>query len=144
MNTFQPTRASPPLRSHRKSKTSSVPPSIADTRSIISNSTVVVPELRNLAQDDLDFIESVIQHAGPMATTFPVVFKAYNNVLKERGMDTGEIRYYGKLLKIGTMKGKNWGEKWEAVKTQQIQVRAKSDESVSCYQREAGRHILRR
>ncbi|XP_006458182.1 hypothetical protein AGABI2DRAFT_115192 [Agaricus bisporus var. bisporus H97] len=121
MNTFQPTRASPPLRSNRKSKTSSVPPSIADTRSIISNSTVVVPELRNLAQDDLDFIESVIQHAGPMATTFPVVFKAYNNVLKERGMDTGEIRYYGKLLKIGTMKGKNWGEKWEAVKTQQIQ-----------------------
>lgn len=82
-----------------------------------------MPELRNLARNDLEFIEAVIQRAGPMATTFPVVFKAYNGVLKERGMDSGEVRYYGKLLKLGTMKGKNWGEKWEAVKSQQIQVR---------------------
>jgi len=122
MTFFQPTRASPTPRAIRKSKIPSAPPSI-DTRSIISNSTVVVPELRNLARNDLEFIEAVIQRAGPMATTFPVVFKAYNGVLKERGMDSGEVRYYGKLLKLGTMKGKNWGEKWEAVKSQQIQVR---------------------
>jgi len=100
------------------------PPSI--DFSVISSSTVVVPELLNLAADDIEFIEAVIKRAGPFATTFPLVFKAYNDVLKERGMDTGEVKYYGKLLKLGTMKGKNWGEKWEAVQRYHPQVVLKS------------------
>lgn len=111
---FQPTRASPPLRLAKPTHVPSAPPSI--DLSVISSSTVVVPELLNLAPDDIDFIEAVIHRAGPLATTFPLVFKAYNDVLKEWGMDAGEVRFYGKLLKLGTMKGKNWGEKWEAVK----------------------------
>lgn len=122
MTLFQPTRASPPLRSIRTTKVPSAPPSI-DTLSIISNSTVVVPELKNLTHDDIDFIEAVVRRAGPLATTFPIVFKAYSDVVKERGMDSGEVRYYGKLLKLGTMKGKNWGDKWDAVKRHHSQVR---------------------
>jgi len=100
------------------------PPSI--DFSAISSSTVVVPELLNLSADDIEFIEAVIIRAGPFATTFPLVFKAYNDVLKERGMDAGEVKYYGKLLKLGTMKGKNWSEKWEAVQRYHPQVALKS------------------
>ncbi len=117
---FQPTRTSPPLRSTRPAKVPAPPPSI--DLSVISTSTVVVPELKNLTPDDVDFIGAVVRRAGPLATTFPIVFKAYNDVLKERGIDSGEVRYYGKLLKLGTMKGKNWGEKWEAVKRQLNEV----------------------
>ncbi|KAF9453199.1 hypothetical protein P691DRAFT_801539 [Macrolepiota fuliginosa MF-IS2] len=123
---FQPTRASPPLRSNRATKAPPAPPSI--DLSVISSSTVVVPELRNLADDEIEFIEAVVRRAGPSATTFPIVFKAYNDILKERGMDSGEVRYYGKLLKLGTMKGKNWGEKWQAVKRQHNEPPHHSDD----------------
>lgn len=119
---FHPARASPPLRLTKANKAPPAPPSI--DLSVISSSTVVVPELRNLSHDDINFIDAVVRRAGPLATTFPIVFKAYNDILKERGMDSGEVRYYGKLLKLGTMKGKNWGEKWEAVKREHNQVRA--------------------
>ena len=118
---FQPTRASPPLRLTKQGRVPPAPPSI--DISVISSSTVVVPELKNLTSDDVDFIDAVVRRAGPLATTFPIVFKAYNDVLKERGIDSGEVRYYGKLLKLGTMKGKNWGEKWDAVKRQHSEVR---------------------
>src|SRR6202011_735847 len=38
----------------------------------------------------------------------------------ERGMDPqNEVIYYGKLLKLGTLKGKSWGDKWRMVKLQQ-------------------------
>jgi protein SFI1 len=48
------------------------------------------------------------------------VFKAYNDILNERGMDPqNEVVYYGKLLKLGTLKGKSWGDKWNMVKLQQ-------------------------
>lgn len=33
-----------------------------------------------------------------------------------------EVVYYGKLLKLGTLRGKNWGEKWEMVKGQQLRA----------------------
>jgi protein SFI1 len=50
------------------------------------------------------------------------VFKAYSEVLKEHGLDPQEVVYYGKLLKLGTLRGKNWGEKWVSVKSQMSQV----------------------
>ncbi|KAJ3573974.1 hypothetical protein NP233_g2079 [Leucocoprinus birnbaumii] len=107
----------------RLAKTPHIPPAPPSIDlSVISSSTVVVPELLNLTHEDLEFIEAIINRAGPLATTFPLVFKAYNDVLKERGMDGDEVKYYGKLLKLGTMKGKNWGEKWEAVKKYHPQI----------------------
>jgi protein SFI1 len=77
-----------------------------------------VPELQNLTAQDIDIVDAVIERAGSSATTFFSVFKAYSEVLKERGLDPQEVVYYGKLLKLGTLKGKNWGEKWEVVKEQ--------------------------
>ncbi|KAJ7156026.1 hypothetical protein C8R43DRAFT_1087387 [Mycena crocata] len=78
-----------------------------------------IRELIGLAKEDVDLLDTIIARAGPSATTFPAVFTAYNAVLRERGLDPSEVVFYGKLLKLGTLKGSNWGEKWRMVKLQQ-------------------------
>jgi len=90
----------------------------SNTSSALETSGLAAPELQNLTVQDIDIIDAVIERAGPSATTFFAVFKAYSDVLKERGLDPQEVIYYGKLLKLGTLRGKNWGEKWQAVKVQ--------------------------
>ncbi|KAI0637076.1 hypothetical protein C8Q77DRAFT_1215897 [Trametes polyzona] len=81
---------------------------------------VAVPELTGLGPEEIDFIDEVISRAPATASTFLTVFKAYNDVLQERGLDPqNEVVYYGKLLKIGTLKGKSWADKWNMVKEQQ-------------------------
>jgi len=84
----------------------------------------VVPDLRSLTPQDVNFLDAVIQRAGPSSTTFLPIFNAYSAVLKEQEMDPQESIYYGKLLKLGTMKGRNWGDKWETVKSQLQSVRS--------------------
>ncbi|KAH9951317.1 Sfi1 spindle body protein-domain-containing protein [Amylocystis lapponica] len=84
------------------------------------SSTISIPELLGLSPEEVDFIDAVIERAPASATTFLTVFKAYNDILQERGLDPqNEVVYYGKLLKLGTLRGKNWGEKWLAIKQQQ-------------------------
>ncbi|KAI0781045.1 hypothetical protein BD413DRAFT_462348 [Trametes elegans] len=79
-----------------------------------------VPELVGLSPEEIDFIDEVISRASPTASTFLSIFKSYNDVLHERGLDPqNEVVYYRKLLKIGTLKGTNWAEKWSIVKEQQ-------------------------
>jgi protein SFI1 len=111
MHKFRPTRASPP------SKSLLLPDHSLHT-DISRSSVVSVPELTGLTEQDVELLDTVIQRAGHSATTFLTVFKAYNDVLNERGLDPHEVLYYGKLLKLGTLKGKNWGDKWSRVKTQ--------------------------
>jgi protein SFI1 len=77
-----------------------------------------VPELTGLTSQDIRILDTIIERAAPSSTTFLSVFKAYNDVLQEHGLDPHEVVYYGKLLKLGTLRGKNWGEKWKAVKLQ--------------------------
>ncbi|KAF8959025.1 hypothetical protein BDZ97DRAFT_1923172 [Flammula alnicola] len=98
MHRFQPTRASPPARHATNTP----------TQSDLSQSVnaAVAPELQHLSAEDIEILEAVIKRA------------AYLDVLKERGLDPHEVVYYGKLLKLGTLKGKNWGDKWETVKAQ--------------------------
>lgn len=105
MHRFQPTRASPPIKS-----------SVLSNSTRTNQSVVLAPELQNLSPEDIDILDAVIQRAGPSSTTFPKIFKAYSDVFKERGLDSEEVVYYGKLLKLGTLRGKDWGEKWETVK----------------------------
>ncbi|PPQ78073.1 hypothetical protein CVT25_015607 [Psilocybe cyanescens] len=107
MHRFQPTRASPPIKSSVLSNSTRTEPSVA-----------VAPELQHLSPEDIDILDTVIDRAGPSATTFFKIFKAYSDVLKERGLDPQEVVYYGKLLKLGNLKGKDWGEKWKMVKAQ--------------------------
>src|ERR1700734_2913477 len=116
MSGFWPTRVSPPSKhailSGRPSQTS-----VSD---VSRSSAVSGSELQALKPQDIEFLDAVIQRASPSATTFLTVFKAYNDVLSERGMDPqNEVVYYGKLLKLGTLKGKSWGDKWSMVKLQQ-------------------------
>ncbi|KAI0341741.1 hypothetical protein BDW22DRAFT_1485199 [Trametopsis cervina] len=117
MALFRPTRSSPPLRIGIKN------PTVVAAEEILSNSrssATSATELAALSPEEIDFIDTVIAKAGTAATTFLTIFKAYNDTLQERGIDPQhEVVYYGKLLKLGTLKGKNWADKWEAVKEQQ-------------------------
>ncbi|OJT15746.1 hypothetical protein TRAPUB_4382 [Trametes pubescens] len=115
MSHFRPARASPPPRP-------ALPASVLlseitdDSRA----SGSAVPELVGLGPEEIDFIDEVISRAPASASTFLTVFKAYNDVLQERGLDPqNEVVYYGKLLKIGTLKGMSWADKWNMVKEQQ-------------------------
>lgn len=104
-----------PVRTSSPSKSSSAAPAL----SIRDDSRSSIAELTGLESDEVEFIDAVVARAGPAATTFLAVLKAYNEILRERGQDSqSEVVYYGKLLKLGTLKGKNWGEKWDAVKSQ--------------------------
>ncbi|KAI0646947.1 Sfi1 spindle body protein-domain-containing protein [Trametes meyenii] len=77
-------------------------------------------QLAGLTPEEINFIDEVISRAPATASTFLTVFKSYNDVLQERGLDPqNEVVYYGKLLKIGTLKGKSWADKWSMVKEQQ-------------------------
>ncbi|EGO20886.1 hypothetical protein SERLADRAFT_452027 [Serpula lacrymans var. lacrymans S7.9] len=117
MSRFQPSRASPPAKpknlpgpSHR------APPSISD---FSRSSAISVPELQDLSPQDIEFFNAVIARAAPSATTFLTVFKAYNDVLHERGLDPQtEVVYYKKLLKLSSVRAANWGERWRLIKSQ--------------------------
>ena len=107
---FTPVRASTPPHSHA-------------TRSAVSDvsrsSALSIAELATLTSDEIEFLDAVISRAPASATTFIHIFKAYNEVISERGLDAeNEVDYYKKLLKIGTLKGENWASKWRAVKAQ--------------------------
>ena len=105
MRHFNPTRASPPAKS------------LSSSTATLSDS-VIAPELLHLSSEEVNILDAIIERAGHSATTFFTVFKAYSDVLRERGLHPQEVVYYGKLLKLGTLKGKNWGEKWKTVKSQ--------------------------
>jgi protein SFI1 len=109
---FQPTRASPPSRLSHLDRVAAI------TAEISRASAANVPELTDLTPLDIRIIDAVIQRAAPSATTFLAIFKAYNDILLEHGLDPHEVLYYGKLLKLGTIKGKTWGEKWRTAKLQ--------------------------
>jgi protein SFI1 len=110
---------SPPFTPAR----SSTPPSTLVHRSAVSDvsrsSALSTAELATLTPDEIEFLDAVISRAPTSATTFIHIFKAYNEVISERGLDAeNEVEYYKKLLKIGTLKGENWASKWRAVKAQ--------------------------
>jgi protein SFI1 len=112
VSSFRPTRASP--------ESKRLPLAASNVLGDISRSSAIsIPELTGLTPKDVDLIDAIIEHAGPSSTTFLSVFKAYNDVLQQRGLDPNEVVFYGKLLKLGTLKGKNWGDKWEMIKRQQ-------------------------
>lgn len=116
MSGFRPTRASPPAK--RTVVNGRVGPT--PTSDLSRSSAVSTSELQGLTPQDIEFIDAVIQRASPSSTTFLSVFKAYNDILNERGMDPqNEVTYYGKLLKLGTLKGGSWGDKWIMIKDQQ-------------------------
>ncbi|KAG8958073.1 hypothetical protein FRC03_009479 [Tulasnella sp. 419] len=111
---FRPTRASPQLRPLRQSSTQT---SLTTTTTTTDTSTSSA--LPTLTDADIRIIDAIIKRAPASATSFPAVFKAYNEVLQEEGLDPlQDILYYRFLLKMTVIRG-NWGERWEQTKKQQ-------------------------
>src|SRR5258707_11052420 len=79
-NHFAPVRSSTPPNSYTNTLVQ---------RSAISDvsrsSALSVPELSKLTPDEVEFLDDIISRAPPSATTFIHIFKAYNDVLSERG-----------------------------------------------------------
>jgi protein SFI1 len=107
---FQPVRSSSPSKALHGDTIASISADIA------RSSTAPIAEFKGLTPQDVQIIDAVIQRADPSATTFLAIFKAYNDILLEHGLDPHEVTYYGKLLKLGTLRGQSWGEKWAMVK----------------------------
>jgi protein SFI1 len=111
---FTPPRSSTPPNSYTTSLIQR-----SGLSDVSRSSSLSIAELARLTSDEIEFLDAVISRAPPSATTFIHIFKAYNDVISERGLDAeNEVEYYKKLLKIGTLKGENWASKWRAVKTQ--------------------------
>ena len=91
---------------------------IPDEKALLGLSTsVAIPELAGLSLDEVEFIDSVIRRAPATTTTFLTVLKVYNDLLLERSLDPqNEVVYFGKLLKLGTVKGQTWKDKWDIIK----------------------------
>ncbi|KAF9005590.1 hypothetical protein BDQ17DRAFT_1353427 [Cyathus striatus] len=111
MSRFQPPRSSSPAK-----RSIQVAESIIHASDLSRSSVVDIPELKGLSPRDVELIDAVIARAGPSASTFLPIFKAYNDVFSEHGLDPHEAVFYGKLLRLGTLKGKNWSEKWQMIK----------------------------
>ena len=63
----------------------------------------LIVDLTTLAADEVDFLDAVI---SPSSTSSS--FKAYNEVISERGLNVeNEVDQHNKLLKIGTLNGEN-------------------------------------
>lgn len=113
MNRFAPARVSSPA------KPSAAARARANSQTALSTSSLP-QELQGLTTEEIAFIDEVVSHAPPNSNHFLAVFKAYNDILAERGVNAGdEVVYYGKLLKLGTLKGASWTEKWDWVKSLQ-------------------------
>lgn len=85
---------------------------------ISSTTSNAIAALSGLSTRDVRIIDDIIRRV-PDATTFPTMFKAYNAVLQEHGLDaTNDVVYYKILLKVGVVKGPNWGSRWEMAKEQ--------------------------
>lgn len=116
MPPFTPLRASPQASPEVRPKHAI--PNLYDM-TISSATSSCSAALSNLTPKDVRLIDEIIERSPPSATTFLTVFKAYNEVLAECNMDVAnDVVYYKILLKLGVIKGHDWGTKWNTVKAQ--------------------------
>ncbi|KAF8654207.1 hypothetical protein AX16_003733 [Volvariella volvacea WC 439] len=72
-------------------------------------------QLANLGPQEIRVIDSVIQRAGPSTNALSAVYQAYTETIKTLDLDPKEVAYYDLLLSLWKVKGRNWGDKWDAV-----------------------------
>lgn len=71
----------------------------------------------NISPEDANVIDSIILRAGPEATSWISIVKAYNDVFRELGKEAADdVDVYTILLKLGLIRASNWGERWSHVK----------------------------
>ncbi|KAF8682270.1 Sfi1 spindle body protein [Rhizoctonia solani] len=116
-----PTRTSSPLIRPRSGSIPASTPAAkqqirAPPQDISASST---RSLQQITPEDVQVIDAIIERAPATAKAFVNVYKAYNAVLQERGLDpSADVTYYEFLLKIGLLKGAEWGDKWASAKAQ--------------------------
>ncbi|QRW27270.1 Cilia-and flagella-associated protein 46 [Rhizoctonia solani] len=121
MSRFKPTRTSSPLIRPRSGSIPASTPAAkqqirAPPQDISASST---RSLQQITPEDVQVIDAIIERAPATAKAFVNVYKAYNAVLQERGLDpSADVTYYEFLLKIGLLKGAEWGDKWASAKAQ--------------------------
>jgi protein SFI1 len=118
MSLFCPTRSSTPPRARNTYGSIEQLAFRRESLPISPARAFAAPELTGLTDLDVEILDDIIGRADPTSSTFLTIFKAYSDVLQERGMDTHEVVFYGKLLKLGTLRGESWMDKWESVKRQ--------------------------
>lgn len=71
----------------------------------------------NISPEDAAIIDSIILRAGPEATSWIAIVKAYNDIFRELGKEAADdVDVYTILLKLGLIRASNWGERWSHVK----------------------------
>src|SRR6266404_5455089 len=66
-----------------------------------------------LSSEDVNIIDSIILHAGPEATSWIAIVKAYNDIFQGLGKEAADdVDVYTILLKLGLIRASNWGERW--------------------------------
>ncbi|KZV72882.1 hypothetical protein PENSPDRAFT_628005 [Peniophora sp. CONT] len=136
MSFFQPARSSTPPRrptAHTPSSRTLAPSTRslalsdrtsttnANGKSFASGSSLpsVSAELSSLTREDIAFLDAVVRRCQRGASGWMALTAAYGAELEARGIDgADEVVYYAKLLKIGSVKGTSWSDKWASVKRQ--------------------------
>ncbi|CAD6580193.1 MAG: hypothetical protein TREMPRED_002685 [Tremellales sp. Tagirdzhanova-0007] len=63
---------------------------------------------------DFEIIERIIDRAPRSATSWPQVYRAYEDELEENGLSVAtDTTYYQILLKLGVIRAPTYGERWE-------------------------------
>ncbi|CDZ97651.1 Sfi1 spindle body [Phaffia rhodozyma] len=67
---------------------------------------------------DIRLIDEIVLHSGPNSTTFLDIFRAYNRVLVDHGLDpSDDVVYYRFILKVGEIPGTDWQDRWSKWKS---------------------------
>ena len=110
---FEPPRSSTPSSKARSS---------GSTLANLGNSTLssaassVIP-LSGLTPEQIEVIDAIIKRAPENTTTFLAIYKAYEEVLEQRGIEaTPDVNYYKILLQIGVIKAQYWRDRWRIAK----------------------------
>lgn len=108
----QPIRTSTPTKP-RSSKSSLFESAVSQSGDN-SRSSAQLSDFAGLLPEHVHTIDTIINRAGTTVNTFLPVYKVYSDLVK----DAGEVFYYGKLLKLGRLKGTSYSEKWAEIKKQ--------------------------
>ncbi|KAI6144823.1 Sfi1 spindle body protein-domain-containing protein [Pisolithus thermaeus] len=89
----------------------------AGTSDISRTSATSKSELQALSPLEVEFLDAVVRRIPSNATSFLAGLKAYNDELRDRGLDSQtETVHYGRLLELCKLRGPSWQVKWDDVK----------------------------
>ncbi|KAF8326021.1 uncharacterized protein EI90DRAFT_3018764 [Cantharellus anzutake] len=110
---FEPPRSSTPSSKAKGPGSTSA----KHGNSTFSSAASSITPLPELTPEQIDIIDAIIKRAPENTTTFLAVYKAYEEVLEQRGIEsTPDVNYYKILLQIGVIKAQYWKDRWRIAK----------------------------